>query len=112
MSRASIPATTVTRAGVEHASYQRGSAATGHRIVANDGNLVLEAFADGGSAIGVTLRPTLQVHGLALAAEEVEVTGGGTLLIGPIPPAIYNQTDESVHVDVGADGVLLRVYRF
>ena len=102
-----IAGVTVTRAGVAPATLTTGTADLA--LADNDGNVLVEVQNGSGGNLTVTFVTTSSVAGIALEDVTVVVPGGQTRWVGPLPPAIFNQADDSVSVQ--AVGLNLRALR-
>ncbi len=72
-------------------------------IGSNAGRVWLEVNNGGGAPINVTVKTPGLAAGLEIAEQVIAVTNGTRQKIGPFPqPAIYNQTDGTVHIDYSA----------
>ena len=111
MPRTAITVTQVTRLGVAPATATAGYATNDHSIADNDGRVWLEAASTAGSATVITVETPGTVDGLAVADLTVSVPTNATRIIGPFPPAIYNQSDGSLYVGVEQTTWNLRAFR-
>lgn len=64
----------------------------------NDGNIVLAIRNGSGSTETVTVTPTAEAAGQALAPTVVSVPAGETWYAGPWPPVIFNDDQDNVAV--------------
>lgn len=100
MARAALTVTKITRAGVAPPAQQNSDATNDHYIPGNDGTIFLEVTNVNAGEQDVTIITPGTVDGNAIADLVVPVPGSSAVrLIGPFPPAIYNQADGSVYVD-------------
>lgn len=103
MARTALTVQQVVRTGLSP-SYTAGNGSGGHSI-ANDGRVLLHIKNGGGSSINATLQTPVTVDeqaALAVADLVVAVPNGGERMIGPFPPALYNQADNTVYLDFSA----------
>ena len=79
----------------------------------NDGNVFLHFKNTNGATRDITVITPGTVYGLAVADLVVTIAiTTGDRMIGPLPPAIFNQSDGSVHFNVSATaGVTVAVVR-
>jgi hypothetical protein len=111
MPRVAIPVTQIAKEGVAPAGFTAGDAANDHVIQGNDGLVFLEAVNTGGGPLDITVETPGNVSGLAVADLVVTVPAAATRLIGPFPPATFNQGGTSdVYVSVTAGTWNLRAY--
>lgn len=111
MPRVAIPVTQIVKEGVAPAGFTAGDAANDHSISGNDGLLFLEAVNTGAGSQDITIDTPGNVSGLAVADLVVSVPAGLTRLIGPFPPATFNQGGTSdVYVNVIVNTWNLRAY--
>lgn len=96
MARSSLTLQDVERSGLEP-SY--ASANADGNSFANNSRVVLHAKNGSGSPITVTVKTPGTVDGLAVADRTVAIPAGEERIMGVFPPADYNQSDGSVHVD-------------
>jgi len=109
--RVAIPVTQIAKEGVAPAGFTPGDAANDHVIEGNDGLLFLEAVNTGAGAQTITVETPGNVSGLAVADLAVSVPAGATRLIGPFPPATFNQGGSSdVYVTLAEATWNLRAY--
>lgn len=104
MPRAALTINDVTITGVVDtlaASETDGESIS--NIGSNAGRVWLEVNNGGGGSINVTVKTPGLAAGLEIAEQIIAVAAGVRKKIGPFPqPAIYNQTDGSVHIDYSA----------
>lgn len=119
MARTNIPTTTVDRFGVTQANRVFADITNGMYVANNDGRMWVElANVSNAGSVNVTVDvPKLFDGDLTIADIIVAVAPGGTKLMGPWKPGIFNRTavvgatEESVYIDVGSTGVSFRGYR-
>lgn len=85
---------TATRNGVEPTE----NAVAASDTFVNDGRTILVVDNGSGSELTVTITTPGTVDGLAIADKTVTVAIGDKAVIGPFPPAIYNNSDGVVTV--------------
>lgn len=68
------------------------AAPEGH-AVENNGKVILHVKNDSEVDVTVTVKTGYSVNGLKLADRVVNVPAGRAIFIGPLDPAIYNQSD-------------------
>jgi len=104
MARAALTINDVTIAGVvDSLSASEVDGESISNIGSNAGRTWLEVNNGGGSPINVTIKTPGLVGGLEIAEQIIAVSNGVRKKIGPFPePAIYNQTDGTVHIDYSA----------
>ena len=111
MPRTNLTITDVTRGtGTLQPTQDNGDNVNGNALSYNDGRIILEVNNTSGGSLNVTVGTPGVVDGLAVADLVVAVAAGATRLIGPFPPAIYNQSDGTVQVDVTASTMKFRAY--
>lgn len=110
MPRTALTITDVTRAGVTQPSQQNGDNANGNSLAYNDGKIILEVNNTSGGALNCTIGIPGTIDSVSTAGKVVSVGAGATTYIGPFPPALYNQSDGTVNVDVTASTMKFRVY--
>lgn len=112
MPRVLIPVTQVTNAGVAPPAQVNSDAVNDHAIAFNDGLVMIEIVSSDAAARTVTFQTPATVGDLAIADLDVAVPAGATRLVGPLSPALFNQPDGSVNVDVAVSTTLkFRAYR-
>lgn len=108
MARVVIPITEVTRQGVNitPGTGETTPDAVDGAMFTNDGRVVLSARNTGAGAHVVTIQTPAKVAGLDVADLQVTVPAGATILIGPFPTSVFNQTagPDVGMVYVNADG--------
>lgn len=87
-------------------SETTGDAVNGHAFT-NDGRVYLQARNSGASSYDVTIATPGTVDGNAVADKVVSVAAGVTKVIGPFPMSAYNQSDNTVNVDVSNAALML-----
>lgn len=97
MPRVSIPVTQCTDLGVVPPAQTNGDATNDHQLDFNDGRIVLEVVTTAADTMTI-ITPGL-VGGLAVA-DQVVALPIGTKMVGPFSPAIYNQADGTVQIDI------------
>ena len=107
MTRVNIPLTKATSDGVIAAGSgvsETTADATNDMDIINDGRMVLQARNSTGGAITVTLVIPGTIEGIAITDKTVSVPATSTLIIGPFPTNIYNQSvvgePSKMYVDV------------
>ena len=83
--------------------------ADGNSFANSDGDIYLYAVNASAGAITLTFKtPASVAGGVAVAEHEVEVPATtGMMIIGRFDPAIFNQSDGTVHVDSSAQADML-----
>jgi len=109
MPRTVIPITDVTRTGTTQPSQTSGDASNNHYLAYNDGRVMLELTAASGTVVYTIITPGT-VDGLAVSDLTVSVTTTPKV-VGPLPPAVYNQADGTVNIDVDSANGRARAYR-
>lgn len=112
MARVDVPITQVTDTGVAPPAQVVADPVNNHSLAWNDGSVFIEATNTDASVVrNVTVETPGSVSGLAVADRVIAVpAAGGVRLIGPLPPAVYNQADGTVYVDVDNANLRLRAY--
>lgn len=95
MARVAISVQNIGRAGLEPA--YTAAAADGNSFP-NDGRTFLHVK-NGATDVVVTTRITKVVDGQAVTNPTVTVPATEERMIGPFPPGLYNQSDDTVYVD-------------
>ena len=109
MTRTALTVQEVVRTGITP-SFGAAQTTDGNSFP-NDGNTYIEVKNTTATACTVTIQEPETVDGLAVADRTVSVPGTtGDKVIGPFPPARYNQSDGSVYVDV-SKAVTLGAFR-
>ena len=109
MPRQNIPVTRLTAAGADPAEIT--PVAADDLSFINDGQTFLEIRNQGAAADTVTIITPATVEGLAVADVAITVANDATPAhAGPFPPAIFNQPDGTVHVDVTTANCRFRAY--
>jgi len=99
----------ISRAGLTRSLT---AAAGGGDTFANDGRTFLEVANRSGGSITVTIVTTANVDGNAVADTSVAVGAGVTMLIGPFPPATYNDANGIVSLTYsGVTSLTLNPFR-
>ena len=103
MSRVALTIQQITRNANGLSVTFAAPASTQLSIPSNDGRMYLELKNTGSATQTVTVQTPGTVSGLAIAelTAEVPITSGDKI-IGPFPPALFNQSDGSVYVDLTA----------
>lgn len=99
MARTTLDVQTLSRDGIDP-SYEAANA--DGEEVANSGRMFIHVQNGGGGSITVTIQTPGTVDGLAVADREVSIGAGNDKMIGPFPPATYNQDPgetDTVYVD-------------
>lgn len=103
MARTALAVQTVVDEGIIPA-YSAANV-EGH-YVDNDGDVILHIKNGGGAPINVTIQTGGTLMGEPVADKVVAITNGGEKLIGPFPPALYNQPSGAdagrIYVDFSA----------
>lgn len=112
--RTEIAPTQVTQQGATRPAETTGIA-DGHKI-RNNGSVYVYARNNNGAATRtITFQTSGMVLGeLAIADLTVTLDISGSVLIGPFPPKVFNQSDDMVYVDYQGGGeadVRVRVMR-
>ena len=83
------------------AATRAAVAVTDLSIPNNDGRIFLEVVNTGSGNVVVTVQTPGSVAGLAVAELVCTCIGTtGDIMIGPLPPAVFNRSDGSVNVDL------------
>lgn len=99
----------VGRAGIAP-SYV--AAAGGGDTFANDGRTMLHIKNGGGGSITLTVVTQATVDGKAVADDAISVPNGAERMVGPFPPAIYNDVNQQVALTYsGVTSVTVAVVR-
>lgn len=80
--------------GIEQPAQTASDEPNGHYLTGNDGTVVLEVFNDNASGQGVDffLAPGVaKGQAISDAEQSVSIAAGDTVLLGPFPPALFNQ---------------------
>ena len=77
-------------------------------IPANDGLLTIEIYNPTGGPLTFDFQPTTDQSGRAFAPEPVVVAAGTTVVVGPLPPTVYNQTNGTVLCGSSTPGLKVR----
>jgi len=89
----------VVRSGLSHTTTAADT--TDGNSFPNDGRTFIRVVNDTAGAVVVTIQTPGEVDGQAIGDRTVSLTATtGDKMIGPFPPAYYNQSDGSVYVDV------------
>ena len=99
--RVNVPLQTLDPDGSVVLSYTTADAANGHAFV-NTGRVLLLVKNGGGGAVQVTIVSTPDARGRT-GNEVRSVSAGADALFGPFPRLGWNQSDETVHVDLDVD---------
>jgi hypothetical protein len=85
---------------------------TQHSIPSNDGRVFIRAV-NTGTTHTLTVQTPGSVAGLAIAEATFTLTATtGDQMIGPFEPAVFNQSDGAVYIDIDAiTGLTMAVYR-
>ena len=101
MARVLLSAQQPSRAGVVP-NFTAANASGGNNF-ANDGRTFIEVKNASASPINVTLNIPMTVDGNTVTAPVVVIPATtGDKIIGPFPPAIFNQADGTVNIDFSA----------
>lgn len=103
MARTDLTVQQVARPGLNPA-YTAGNGSGGHSIP-NDGRVFIHVKNGSGAPINATLQTPVTVDdqaALAVSDLVVAVPASGERMIGPFPPALYNQSDGKVYLDFSA----------
>lgn len=93
MARVEVPVKQMSRTGVEGSAQVAGSG-EGHFLPFVSGHVFLEVQnADAAATHKITVTPVLTVDGQEVKPIEVTVAKSKTVMIGPWPPAVYQQTN-------------------
>lgn len=110
MARVSIPITQCNDLGVLQPAQTNGDAVNDHQLDFNDGRVVLEISTTANDT--VTIITPGSVGGFGVADNVINFVGTQTKLVGPLAPAVYNQADGSVQIDITASATTkFRAYR-
>lgn len=71
-----------------------GAAAGGGDAIPNDGRTMLHIKNGGGGAVTLTVVTQATVLGNAVADDTISVPAAGERMVGPFPPAIYNDVNQ------------------
>lgn len=116
MARIQLPITSVTLAGTNQPSATSGNTSENHYIGENDGLVVIEALNEDAAATHTVTVVASKEESGGLKVENETVTlskkgeAGAIKLIGPLPPAVVNQANGQVYVNVSSNEVKFRVY--
>lgn len=111
MPRAEVAAQTIDRSGI-NPTYTSITQADGAKLLNNTGDGFTHLKNTTGSPIDVTFDITSTVDGQAVTDPTVTVPANDDVFWGNgIPTKWYNQADNSVHVDVSADGIDLAFFQ-
>lgn len=99
MPRTAIPITKVTDAGVAAPAQTNSDLTNGQYLAFNDGRVILEVISTDAGAQTVTIETPGTVGDLTVSDRVIAVPAGATRVIGPLPPAVYNQADGTVNVN-------------
>lgn len=114
MARTAITVTMLSRAGVVQPATQASDQTNGMQINGNDGRIILEVKNNnaGTQTVGVSFSPSKTVDGVTPADKTVSFTAGQTKVLGPFPPALYNQPGNMVFVNPSVNTDLaIRAYQ-
>ncbi len=101
MARVTVPLQTLDPEDSVVLSYTAADATNDHAFT-NTGRVLLLVKNAGGSSVTVTIVSTPDARGRT--GDEVRAVAAATdALFGPFPRQGWNQSDESVHVDLSAD---------
>lgn len=76
----------------------------------NDGNVIVQITNGDSAAATATVISTATISGEALADRAVAVSAGATVLCGPWPPVLYNDSDGLVTITLSGVGCSFRFY--
>lgn len=94
-SRVLLAQTPVTRAGVNAGTGGEATLdATNGNYFVNDGNVILQVRNSSAGALNVVIEVPGNVDGQANTDRTVSVDATTTLMIGPFPTSIYNQSED------------------
>jgi hypothetical protein len=112
MPRTNLTITDVSRStsGVAQPTQDTCDVANGNALAWNDGKIILEVNNSGGVSYTFTVQTPGTVDGLAVTDLVLTVAAGATRLLGPFPPAVYNQADGTVYVDPQNVALKCRAY--
>lgn len=89
-----------------------GAAAGGGDQFPNDGRTYLHIKNGGGSSITLTIATQMTVDGKAVADDAIAVTNAQERVVGPFPPAIYNDANGMVQLTYsGVTSVTVGAFR-
>ena len=111
MPRTAIPVTQIVRAGIAKPIIMAGDATNDHSIASNNGRLFLEIKNTDATIRGLIIQTPLVTDNLALADLSVGVPAGETWMVGPFSTQTFNQTDESIWVDLTEATWEFRVFK-
>lgn len=98
MSRTTVVPQELSRAGITP-TYNAATATDGDAFT-NDGHTFVQVLNASGAPITLTIQTPNTVDGLAITDRTVSVPATtGNKMIGPFPPAIYNQSNGQVYLD-------------
>ncbi len=103
MSRVALTVQQIDRDTNGLACTRTAPSSTELSIPNNDGRIFIEMLNTGTATMTVTAQTPGQVGGLAIA-EYVATVGitTGDQMVGPFPPAVFNQADGAVYLDLSA----------
>jgi hypothetical protein len=113
MPRTTIPTTIIVRAGVTQPAATYSDITNNHSIASNDGRILLELInASNASDVDVTFDvPRLYDDDLTISDLIVTLAPGSVIYSGPFKRSVFNQTDNSVHINVESTGISFRSYQ-
>lgn len=103
MARSVITPAAIVRTGVAQPAAVVSDATNNHYIAANNGRIFLRVENVGVTSRTITVQTPGTVDGLAISDLTVSLAAGDVKYIGPFPPSVYNQADDSLYVDPSAD---------
>lgn len=100
MARGVIPVTALDRTGVAPPAQTNADSVNKHTLANAAGRTVLEIVSSDAGSQTVTFDLNVStVDGVAVPAKSVTIAAGVTRMVGPFPPAYYNQTGAVVNVN-------------
>lgn len=111
MARTALTVQQIIRTGAGLAA-SLGTPGTQHSLPGNDGRIFIRAL-NTGTTHTLTVQTPGKVAGLDIAEATVALTATtGDQMIGPFEPAVFNQADGAVYIDIDAvTGLTVAVYR-
>ncbi len=101
MTRTALTIQQIDRDAIGLAVTHPAPSTTELSIPNNDGRVFIEIKNTGATTQTVTVQTPNQVAGLAIADLLATVAPTtGDIAVGPFPPAVFNQSDGSVYVDI------------
>lgn len=110
MPRVSLPISQINRSALTQQAQTNGDAVNNHQFDFNDGQVFLEVQASAGT-VNITIVTPGTVDGLAVADLTLAVTNPAVKFIGPFPPAVYNQGDNTVQINTDSANARFRAYK-